>query len=97
MNITPITYEAFHETLGRDANLHQGKEPSEETQAMLNLAVGEAITIETDHRHRTPKEGKAFKDHLCTIYGKLHVAARRAGIKIICRCQDHIVYVLRTA
>jgi len=97
MNITPITYEAFREALGRDANLHQGRAPSEETQAMLNLAVGEAITIETDHSHRVPDSGPVYVTQVCTLNGRLVMAARRAEIKIICRCVDHIVYVLRTA
>jgi len=99
MTITSITYEAFHEALGPDAGRHPaGRSASEETQALYSLAVGEAITIETDHHHTAPPAGgPVYTSRICTLYNRLHVAARRQRIKIICRCKDHTVYVLRTA
>ena len=100
MTIQKVTVEEFTQNVG---DIHgKGKRATPEVAAMLQLEVGEALKITTEHKHyQIKKDGPRYikksttGNTMCSMYMRLKRASIRREIKIDAKCIDGTVWVLR--
>lgn len=93
MTIQKVAIEEFTQNVG---DIHgKGKRATPEVAAMLQLEVGEALKITTEHKHY-PIKISTTGNTMCSMYMRLKRASIRREIKIDAKCIDGTVWVLRT-
>jgi len=90
MTIYKATAEEFREHV---KILERGIKRSPEVEAMLQLEVGEALRITTQHNHYSCKSNPSVLR--CTLYATLTVSAKRHKRAVKVKCVDGTIWVLR--
>jgi hypothetical protein len=92
MTIQKVTIEEFTKNFGGPHG--RGKRKSPAVVALLQLEVGEAMKITTEHQHY-PIKRSTTGNTMCSIYQRMIRAAKVRNMNIAARCVDGTVWVLR--